>query len=140
MKIKLIAITAMALQLGACSTIVNGTNQEVAFSTGQVEGADCTLTGGSDNALNQTFTTPTELKLPRSKKALNISCSKAGYDTVEKQVTGKIEGSTGGNIIAGGGIGVGIDALTGAIYKYPDAIDLPMVAVGTAVSPTVIAE
>lgn len=140
MKLKLIAVSILALQLGACSTIVNGTNQEVAFTTGQVSEADCSLTGGSDNAVNQTFETPAELKLPRSKKALNLSCSKAGYETAEKQILGKIEGSTGGNIIAGGGIGLGIDALTGAIYRYPDAIDLPLTPVGAVTTAEPIAK
>jgi len=125
-----------ATTLPACSTIINGSNQSVKFNTGDVTGADCTATGGSDFAVNESFVTPAEVKIPRSKKALKIECNKAGYETGRKSVTGRIEGSTAGNIIAGGGIGVGVDALTGAIYKYPDTVIIPLTPLGEATTPS----
>jgi len=79
------------------------------------------------------------VKLPRSKKTLKIECNKAGYQTGTKQVVGRVEGSTAGNILLGGGIGVGVDALTGAIYKYPDTITIDMLKIGAS-SPTVTGE
>ena len=39
---------------------------------------------------------------------------------------GRIEGTTAGNLLIGGPLGVGVDALSGAIYKYPDTISLQM--------------
>lgn len=130
MNYKLLLAAAAAVSLSACSTVVNGSNQLVKFNTGDVTGADCTATGGSDFAVNESFVTPAEVKIPRSKKALKIECNKAGYETANKTVTGKVEGSTAGNIILGGGIGVGVDALTGAIYKYPGTVVIPMSRVG----------
>lgn len=132
MNFKLILAVAAAISLSACSTIINGSNQLVAVNTGDVTGADCTATGGSDFAVNESFVTPAEVKFPRSKKALKFECNKAGYQTATKTVTGKVEGSTAGNIIAGGGIGVGVDALTGAIYKYPGTVMIPMTPNGMA--------
>jgi len=134
MNYKLLLAAAAAISLSACSTIVNGSNQLVKVNTGDVSGADCTATGGSDFAVNESFVTPAEVKFPRSKKALKFECNKAGYQTATKTVTGKVEGSTAGNIIAGGGIGVGVDALTGAIYKYPGTIMIPMTPDGVAAS------
>ena len=131
MKLKLIAISAIALQFGACSTVVNGTNQKIAFSTGSVSGADCSLTGGKNAAINVDFQSPAEVKVKRSSKALNLSCSKAGYQTAEKLIDGKVEATTGGNVLIGGFIGAGVDAATGALYKYPEAVDLPLTAVGS---------
>jgi hypothetical protein len=139
MNIKLIVAIAASVSLSACSTIVNGSNQMVNFNTGDVNGADCVATGGSDYALNEKFTTPAEVKLPRSKKKIDITCNKAGYQAGTKSILGKVEGSAAGNIIAGGGIGLGIDALTGAIYKYPDTVSIPMERIG-AMSPTVTGE
>ena len=139
MKLKFVAVLAAAVSLSACSTIVNGSNQMVKFNTGDVVGADCVATGGSEFALNEKFTTPAEVKLPRSKKKVDVTCTKAGYKTGTKSFHGKVEGSTAGNVILGGGIGVGVDALTGAIYKYPGTIVIPMEKIG-AMSPTVTGE
>jgi len=139
MKTKLIMALAASISLSACSTIVNGTNQMVAFNTGDVVGAECHATGGSDYAVNERFTTPAEVKLPRSKKKLDVTCKKEGYQTATKSVTGKVEASTAGNIIAGGGIGLGVDALTGAIYKYPGTVVIDMVPLGVT-TPTVTGE
>lgn len=135
MNTKLILALVASVSLSACSTIVNGSNQMVSFNTGDVVGADCVATGGSDYAVNETFTTPAEVKLPRSKKKVDITCNKAGYQTATKSILGKVEGSTAGNIIAGGGIGLGVDALTGAIYKYPDTVMIPMDRVGMDSAP-----
>lgn len=139
MNIKLVVALAASVGLSACSTIVNGTNQSVKFSTGDVIGASCIATGGSDYAVNEKFTTPAEVKLPRSKKKVDITCDKEGYKTAPKSILGKVEGSTAGNIIAGGGIGLGVDALTGAIYKYPSDVLIPMEAIGV-MTPTVTGE
>lgn len=136
MKLKLIAAIAASVSLSACSTIINGSNQLVAFNTGEVVGANCVASGGSDYAVNEKFTTPAEVKIPRSKKKLDVTCDKAGYQTGTKSVHGKVEGSTAGNIIAGGGIGLGVDALTGAIYKYPDTVVIDMTPIGVT-TPTV---
>lgn len=134
MTMKSMMLVAAAISLSACSTVVNGKNQLVKFDTGAVSGADCTAVGGSDFAVNKQFQTPAEVKLPRSSKALDITCSKAGYQTASRTISGKVEGSTAGNLVVGGPIGVGVDALTGAIYKYPDTVSIPMEAIG---SPTV---
>lgn len=139
MKLKLVIALAASISLSACSTIVNGSNQMVNFNTGDVVGADCVATGGSSNAVNEAFVTPAEVKIPRSKKILVVQCNKAGYQTGEKRAGGQVEGSTGGNILVGGPIGVGVDALTGAIYKYPDTISIPMVKIGMS-TPTVTGE
>ncbi|GLQ20786.1 hypothetical protein ACFFUB_01865 [Algimonas porphyrae] len=126
MTIRFLTLAACAISLGACSTVVNGKNQLVQFDTGSVTGADCVAKGGSDFAVNKQFQTPADVKLPRSSKALNITCNKTGYQTASRTISGKVEGSTAGNLVLGGPIGVGVDALTGAIYKYPDTVSIPM--------------
>jgi len=127
MRSKLILALAASIGLSACSTIVNGSNQSIKVNTGEVTGANCTATGGSEFAVNETFVTPAELKIPRSKKALKIECNKAGFQTATQTVNGKVEGTTAGNLLIGGGIGVGVDALTGAIYTYPGTVSLTLV-------------
>lgn len=124
--LKVVAITSAALLLPACSTIVNGSNQSISFNTSDVTGASCDLTGGSDFAVKERFTTPAEVQVPRSKKALQLECSKSGYKSASKTVYSKVEATMGGNIIAGGIIGGAVDAATGAMYKYPETVVLMM--------------
>lgn len=128
MKSKLLTLSAIAFcaNLGACSTIVNGSNQSLDLSTGAVAGANCILTGGSNFKVNETFTTPARVEVPRSKKALEMACSKAGYKDATETIYSKIEATTGGNLLLGGPIGAGIDAATGALYKYPETVVLEM--------------
>jgi hypothetical protein len=76
------------------------------------------VTGGSKNAVNETFTTPAVITLPRSGKMLNFACTNG----TTENVSSSIEPWTAGNIILGGPIGLGIDALTGAIHKYPNEV------------------
>lgn len=134
MNFKLLTVAIAAISLSGCSTVLNGSNQLVKFNAGEVVGADCSATGGSDFAVDEKFVTPAEIQIPRSKKTLKIECNKTGYQTASKNVVGRAEGSTAGNILLGGPIGVGVDALTGAIYKYPDEISLPMISNGAASS------
>lgn len=134
---KFILLTAAAVAMTGCSTIVNGSNQTLNFQTGAVEGADCELTGGSEFAVQENFTSPASIEIPRSKKALQLECSKDGYTTASKTVYSKVEATTGGNILIGGFIGAGVDAATGALYKYPDSVNLPLEAIAT---PTVTGE
>jgi len=127
---KLIVALAAAVSLSACASIVKGSNQEIAFDTGAVEGATCNVTGGSKFSVNETVVTPGELKIPRSKKALDVSCSKPGHGTGTKSVRGQVEPWVFGNVLLASGlwIGAGIDIATGAVHKYPDgrvSVELP---------------
>ncbi|GGX75284.1 hypothetical protein GCM10011309_26880 [Litorimonas cladophorae] len=139
MNIKLIAALAASISLSACSTIANGKNQAVQFTTGDVEGADCVVSGGRDGAVNLKFSTPAEVQVRRAKAAIDVECSKAGYETASRTVESKMEGSTGGNVVAGGFVGLGVDAMTGAMFKYPDTIIVKMKPVGVT-TPTVTGE
>lgn len=132
MTMKLIFTALLAVSLPACSTVMNGSNQLVKVNTGDVRNADCSVTGGSDFSVDERFQTPAEVRLPRSKKTLKFSCDKAGYQTATKNVVGRVEGSSAGNILVGGPIGVGVDALSGAIFKYPDEITIPMEKLGAS--------
>ncbi len=124
--VKIVTVAAVAVLLPACSTIVNGTNQSVSFNTGEVTGAACDLTGGSEFSVNEKFTTPAVVQVPRSKKALQLDCKKAGYQDASRSVNSKIEATTGGNLLVGGIVGAGVDAATGALYKYPETVILLM--------------
>jgi hypothetical protein len=119
-------LSLACMSLGACSTIVNGQNQRVRVNTGPVSDAECVAIGGSKGKVAETFLTPADVKFPRSSKTIDIRCDKTGYQTATQTISGKVEGTTAGNLAVGGPIGLGVDALTGAIYRYPDIVSIPM--------------
>lgn len=139
MNMKLVAVALAAISLGACSSIANGKNQAVLVTTGDVEGANCVVSEGRDGAVNVKLTTPEEVQIRRAKAAVMVECNKEGYQTATRRVESKMEGTTGGNIVAGGFVGLGVDAMTGAMFKYPDTIMVDMAKIGVT-TPTVTDE
>lgn len=64
------------------------------------------------------------MRLDKSKNDLSVTCAKDGYQTATTVHAPSFGGATFGNIIAGGVIGVVVDAASGANYSYPDDIRL----------------
>ena len=62
----------------------------------------------------------------KTKTDLQIDCTKQGYATGHVVAVAHFGGMTAGNIIAGGLIGAGIDAASGANYYYDTPIVVPM--------------
>lgn len=114
MNIKLIVAATAIVALSGCATIIKGDDQDLNVATASGSASNCTVTGGSMGEVNQTFTTPAVVTVPRSAKTLNFRCANGAT----KDLDGKIEPWTVGNILFGGFIGLGVDAYTGAIHKY----------------------
>jgi len=113
-----------ALLLGGCATITKGTTQNVVVDTPGVTGATCTVTTATGP---QTVSTPGVFILAKSSAALPVRCSKPGYQDGGGVLGSTFEAMTAGNLIVGGVIGIGVDAISGAMNKYPDQISVPMI-------------
>ncbi len=116
--------------LGACATITRGTTQEVIVESTPPGAAVRTTTGFTCEA------TPCTFKMPR-KEGFNVTISKDGYKpatvTVESKVAGGGAAGFAGNVIAGGVIGMGVDATSGAMMDLtpnPVSVTLEPVAGG----------
>jgi len=57
--------------------------------------------------------------LPKSRENIAVQCQK-GCARGSGVIASNTEGMTAGNIIAGGAIGLGVDAATGAMNHYND--------------------
>lgn len=110
--------------LSACATIVTGTSQTVTVSTDPA-GAACTLdrAGARVGAIPQT---PGSVRIGKSGKDLSVTCAKDGYQTATVQQSSSFNGVTFGNILAGGVIGVVVDASSGANFNYPGDVRLAL--------------
>jgi hypothetical protein len=126
-------VAVLALAVAGCATITKGTTQNVAVDTPGAPGAVCTI---STTVGPQTVTTPGTFILAKSSAALPVKCTKECYQEAGGILGSSFEAMTVGNIIAGGVIGIGVDAMSGAINKYPDQISIPMIPIpGCGVPP-----
>jgi hypothetical protein len=118
-----LAFLAGALLLAACATITKGTTQVVAVDTPGVPGATCTIQTQSGP---QTLVTPGSVTLSKGSSALPIQCIKECYINGSSIIPSGTEAMTAGNVIFGGVVGLGVDAASGAMNKYPDMVTVAM--------------
>lgn len=110
------------IALGGCATVIKGTTQDIAVETNP-PGASC-IVSRNGAQLAVLSATPGKVQVSRDKSPLMVSCTKAPEATtpVNQTVESKFNGATFGNILAGGVIGVVVDASTGANYTYPEQV------------------
>ena len=113
--------------LGGCATIMEGSDQAVNVNTTVCETQGtiiCTLMNKKGSSV---ITAPATANVEKMKGALTVQCkSKNGKATGSQIVDSKYEAMNAGNILAGGIIGVGVDAATGAMWKYPANVVVQM--------------
>lgn len=133
MKVRDIGLLSLIiLPLAGCASVVNGTTENVAVTTPPAEGAKCVLKSSEGTYY---VTTPGNATVHKTKNDLNVECDKDGFQHASLKVPAKFGAMTLGNVLAGGVIGVGVDAATGANYSYPTAISVPMTATDPAQPP-----
>lgn len=127
MEYKMLVVTGclVACLTTGCATITRGSNDTLVVESDPA-GADVKLSTG------MTGKTPATFKLPR-KEALVVEIQKAGYESVQVNVTPQIAGggsaAMAGNVLLGGLIGVAVDAGSGAMNDLkPNPISVKLVA------------
>jgi hypothetical protein len=115
---RLAAAAAIIGSLGACATIVSGTSQDIAVST-EPAGAACQLER-SGIVIGTVNPTPGTIKVERNKNDMVLICKKDGYEDGKTPLISSFNGTTFGNFLLGGWVGVAIDASSGANNKYPE--------------------
>lgn len=105
-------VAMMALALGGCATVMNGTKVDYSSET-KPGGALVKFTDGSQ------CTTPCELEFKR-KNDQRADITLAGYKPTYVLIQSKLGGSAFGNILLGGGIGAVVDGTNGSSNRlYP---------------------
>jgi len=122
MKLAFIAAAVIAMTTG-CATITRGTQDTISV-TSTPANADVQLSNG------QRSKTPATFKLPRN-RPVRVEISKEGYESQSVQVLPQVSGGgaagMAGNVIVGGVVGVGVDAVSGAMYDLtPDTIHVTL--------------
>ncbi len=116
-------LAASAVLLGACASIVTGSEQSLSVTTVDVNGANCKLSNSKGTWYIPS--TPGSVTVHRAYGPLSVECHKGELNGLA-QADSKTKGMMAGNILFGGGIGAAVDAGTGAGYDYPEIINVPM--------------
>jgi hypothetical protein len=119
--------------LGGCATIMEGSGESVTIETNPA-GALCDV-DRTGTHLGTVAKTPGSVRIDKSKNDLTVYCKEDGFQPASVTESPKFVGTTFGNIVAGGLIGVVVDAASGANYEYPTNIHLDMAPAVPAIAP-----
>jgi hypothetical protein len=111
-------------QLTGCATIVKGHSQQINVVT-KPSGAICDLQRDG-KPIASVNPTPGMATVEKSRKEIAVHCTKPGYLPADGKVASKFHPMTFGNIIFGGIIGVGVDAMSGAMTEYDENVTVRM--------------
>jgi hypothetical protein len=121
------AVAGSVVAAGGCATIVKGTTQQVSIVTPNAPGAECTLV--SDGIGSKVVTTPATVVLDKSQHSIAVTCKKRCFQDGTGIIASHTEAMAAGNIVAGGIIGLGVDAASGAMNRYTAENQIAMVPV-----------
>jgi hypothetical protein len=108
-------IAALGSLTSGCATIVKGTTQDIPISSDPA-GARVSVDGRPSG------TTPTKVTMDR-KHSHMVTIELENYEAENVAITNSMGGAVAGNIIAGGLVGWGVDAVSGAQYNlHPDTV------------------
>jgi hypothetical protein len=116
------AVLALTLCSG-CATIVNGRSADITLQS-TPSAAAVTVRDDQGVVIAQT-TTPGKVTLKRSQKFLRparytATFEKPGYVSTETPIQPKVNPWVLGNIVLGGPLGLGVDAVSGALWRPAD--------------------
>ena len=115
----------LIMGLSACSTITTGTTQSLTVVTPFADGAKCDLVDTKGSTWRVTES-PQTIEVNKGSGPMTITCTKRGYQTGKTVMEEGFAGMTLGNVILGGGIGLIVDAASGAAQEYPDSVSVWM--------------
>lgn len=124
-----LGMALIALSLGACSSVIEGTTQQISINTNP-PGADCSLKRQNE-VIARVNPTPGAATIKKTKYDITVVCDKDGYQEATYLNHSGAAGATFGNIILGGGIGWAVDSASGADNKYDSPVNLTMVPLQT---------
>ena len=128
---RLVFAAAAAVAVSGCATIIEGSSQAIAIDT-TPPGASCSVEREGQQ-ISSIASTPGSAHVDKSKNDITVTCNKPGYREAKMSYSPKFNGTTFGNIIAGGVIGVAVDASTGANYEYPNQVSITLTPLGAPV-------
>ena len=114
---RVVGIVALAAALGGCASVTRGTTENISIASTPA-GAEATISGLD---VPTACVTPCAIVAKRNAD-ISISFAKPGFETevvtLTKEVPATGVAGFAGNILAGGVVGMGVDAVTGAAQDH----------------------
>ncbi len=114
---RILGVVALTAALGGCASVTRGTTENISISS-TPSGAEATITGLD---VPTACVTPCAIVAKRNAD-IAVSFAKPGYEPEVVELTKEVPvtGAAGfaGNVIAGGLVGMGVDAVTGAAQDH----------------------
>ena len=131
---RVVAVAVLCAVVGGCASVTRGTTETISVAS-TPSGAEATIAGLE---APMTCTTPCSFVAKRNAD-ISVTVEKPGYESQTIPLTKDIPatGAAGfaGNIIAGGPIGMGVDAATGAAPSPATAVAHAVAAAPAARAP-----
>jgi hypothetical protein len=121
------ALATVGIVTSGCATITKGTTQAVAVNTPGAVGAQCTLNSGAIGT--KVVTTPATITLDKSQESITVLCKKECFQDGSTVIASNTETMAAGNLLVGGVVGLGVDAVSGAMNKYNADNQIAMVPI-----------
>jgi hypothetical protein len=129
----IVIVASLAALLGGCSSVIEGTHQEIAIAS-DPPGANCVLKREGFE-IGRVNPTPGAVKIDKTKYDITVVCDKDGYQEATIVNRSGAAAATFGNIILGGGIGWAVDSASGADNKYDSPVTVKLDPVAAAAMP-----
>ena len=129
---RIAAAGLLALAAAGCSSIVQGTDQEIAINTNPVA-ANCILEREGEK-IGELTATPGTVTVSKTKHDITIICDKEGYQTASYINDSGWESGSGAagialDVILTLGVSSAIDSATGADNRYESPVNITMIPV-----------
>jgi PEGA domain len=115
--VRILGVAALAVALSGCASITRGTTENISIASSP-SGAEATITGLE---VPTACVTPCAIIAKRNAD-IAVTFAKEGYEPQTVQLTTEVPGTGAagfaGNLLAGGLIGMGVDAATGAATDH----------------------
>lgn len=124
MKLSIIAAAALAaISLSGCATLIEGTDQQIVVRPDQAS-TSCAGTR-QDRPIFITFPGHDVVTVSKSRNAIDLTCNAPGFSTGHQTIESSV---TAWGVTSMAAVDFGItDYATGALNKYPDAVDVKLV-------------
>lgn len=116
--------------LPGCAALLNGATQDIIVQTSP-PGAQCTMM--RENAVIATIPqTPARVRVNRSPAEILVECHRDGHAMGRHRMKASNDGTTLGNVVGAGLMGMGIDSATHADQSYDGVISVPLAPAAAA--------
>ena len=122
-----ISIVLLLVFLTGCASIMEGSDQGININTTGCENSGVIICSVRNSEGASTITVPASVTVEKSRGPLTVTCEPRDKTAKgSRMVDSGYESMNAGNILIGGFIGIGVDAATGAMWKYPSSVVVSM--------------